>query len=77
MPEKDLGISAKIGARNMVRRPEDAHRAFGCPTVRTDIPMKKIKSVADYQNYGDEPEAIDILFPATFSEIGVTEAEFL
>jgi hypothetical protein len=39
--------------------------------------MPAKKSVADYQNYGDEPEAIDVLFPATFSEYGVTESEFL
>lgn len=39
--------------------------------------MKKRKSVADHQNYGDEPEAIDILFPATFTELGVTSFDFL
>lgn len=39
--------------------------------------MKKMKSVADHQNYGDEPEAIDILFPATFTELGVTEYDFM
>ena len=44
--------------------------------MRTDIPMKKMKSVADHQNYGDEPEAIDILFPATFTEYGVSETDF-
>jgi len=38
--------------------------------------MPKLKSVADHQNYGDEPEAIDILFPATYTDLGVTEAEF-
>ena len=62
---------------NVVRRPEDADRSFGCPTIRTDIPMKKLKSVADHQNYGDEPEAIDILFPATFTELGISEYDFM
>jgi hypothetical protein len=33
--------------------------------------MKQFKSVADHQNYGDEPEAIDILFPASNAEIGI------
>lgn len=61
----------------MVRRADDMQRSFGCPTVRTDIPMKKLKSVADHQNYGDEPEAIDLLFPATYTELNVTESEFL
>ena len=60
----------------MVRRPEDKNRSFGCPTIRTDIPYKEFKSVADYQNYGDEPEAVDLLFPSTFQEMGITEQDF-
>jgi len=63
MPDKDLGKSAKPNCSNTVRKPEDAHRSFGAPSIRTDIPLKVKKSVADYQNYGDEPEAIDLLFP--------------
>lgn len=47
-PDKDLGITTRIGCRNVVRKPEDANRAFGCPSVRTDIPMKTLKSVADH-----------------------------
>lgn len=71
VPDADLGRCMRPGSRNIVRRPQDADRAFGCPSVRTDIPMKSFKSVADHQNYGDEPEAIDILFPASNTEIGV------
>jgi hypothetical protein len=75
-PDTDLGKSTRPGTRNIVRRTEDENRVFGCPSVRTDIPMPKLKSVADHQNYGDEPEAIDILFPATYTELGVSEVEF-
>jgi hypothetical protein len=32
--------------------------------------------VADYANYGDEPEAVDLLFPSTFTELGITEFDF-
>lgn len=59
-----------------MRREEDVTRAFGCPTIRTDIPYKEKRSVADFNNYGDEPEAVDILFPSTFTEIGITEYDF-
>jgi len=59
-----------------VRKQEDANRAFGCPSVRVDIPFKEKRSVADYNNYGDEPEAVDLLFPATLSELGVCELDF-
>ena len=48
VPDSDLGKCTKPGSRNIVRRPQDADRAFGCPSVRTDIPMKQFKSVADH-----------------------------
>ena len=28
------------------------------------------------QNYGDETEAVDILFPSTFTEMGISEYDF-
>ena len=75
-PDKDLAKSTKANCTNNVRRPEDADRAFGCPTIRVDIPYKQVRSVADYANYGDEPEAVDLLFPSTFTEVGVEESDF-
>ena len=62
-PDHDLGRSKKTNCTNQVRRPEDSNRSFGIPTIRTDIPFKVKRSVADYGNYGDEPEAVDLLFP--------------
>lgn len=59
-----------------MRRPEDSNRSFGVPTIRTDIPFKVKRSVADYGNYGDEPEAVDLLFPQTSTELGITEYDF-
>lgn len=32
--------------------------------------------MADYSNYGDEPEAVDLLFPSTFTELGIEESDF-
>jgi hypothetical protein len=75
-PDVDLGTATKAGCRNVVRKPEDENRSFGAPTVRTDIPFKEKRSVADHQNYGDEPEAIDLLFPSTFTELGISEYDF-
>ena len=62
-PDFDLGRSKKMNCTNQVRKPEDSNRSFGVPTIRTDIPFKNKRSVADFGNYGDEPEAIDLLFP--------------
>lgn len=75
-PDKDLGVSIRVNCSNTVRKDEDNHRSFGAPTIRTDIPYKARKSMADYQNYGDEPEAIDLLYPATFTECGISEFDF-
>ena len=66
MPDKDLGKSIKPNCRNVVRKEEDRHRSFGVPTIRQDIHQPAKRSVADYQNYGDEPEAVDLLFPSNF-----------
>jgi len=76
LPDKDLGKSIKPNCRNVVRDEKDINRSFGCPTIRKDIPYKDFKSVADYQNYGDEPEAVDLLFPSNYSEIGIEESDF-
>lgn len=47
-PDIDLGKAVKIGCRNSVRKPEDQNRVFGTPTIRTDIPFKEKRSIADY-----------------------------
>jgi len=65
-----------MNCTNNVRKPEDKDRAFGYPTIRKDIPFKVVRSVADYANYGDEPEAVDLLFPSTFNELGIEESDF-
>ena len=75
-PDSDLAKSTKANCTNNVRKPEDQDRAFGCPTIRLDVPFKVVRSVADYANYGDEPEAVDLLFPSTFNEVGVEESDF-
>lgn len=73
MPDKDLGQCIKPGCKNEVRNKNDLNRVFGAPTIRMDIPFKEKKSMADHQNYGDEPEAIDLLYPNTFTELGISE----
>lgn len=49
-PDKDLGKSCKPGVSNVVRDFKDEKRSFGAPSVRKDIPNRKMKSVADPQN---------------------------
>ena len=47
-PDKDLGRCTKAGSMNIVRKPEDNSRSFGTPTIRTDIPYKEKRSIADF-----------------------------
>jgi len=47
-PDKDLGVSVRVNCSNNVRKLDDDIRAFGAPTIRTDIPYKARKSMADY-----------------------------
>lgn len=75
-PDEDLGKCTKSGCRNEVRCEADNERVFGAPSIRLDIPYKEKKSVADHQNYGDEPDAVELLFPNTFTELGITETDF-
>lgn len=38
----------KVGCRNVVRNDKDANRTFGAPTIRTDIPYREKRSIADF-----------------------------
>ena len=66
----DLGKSTTPGYRNVV-----TERAFGCPSIRTDIKRYSRSSVADCQNYGDEDQAANLLKPTLFSSLGLDIAE--
>jgi len=72
-PDKDLGKSIRPGWRNCA--PED--RVFGTPSIRDDIARPTLKSVADHQNYGDEHPASALLYPANYSDSGVSSDDFL
>ena len=54
-PDEDLGKSITPGFRNLAF----SDRAFGCPSIRSDIPAldPSKRSLADAQNYGDDVPA--------------------
>lgn len=74
-PDKDLGTTLRPGWRNQVA-PGDEERKFGVPGVRTDIAPPRTRSVADHQNYGDEPGAFTVMYPSKFAVNGVDELDF-
>ncbi len=47
-PDADLGKSLREGFRNTTRA-GDENRSFGIPTIRTDVRLPKLRSVANTQ----------------------------
>lgn len=72
-PDADLGKSLREGYRNIA--PED--RVFGAPSIRTDIPAPTKRSVSSTVNYGNEPDALQLLRPPKSVERGVHEAHYM
>ena len=72
MPDPDLGRSLQPGWRNITNET----RAFGVPNVRTDVPLPRIRSCADNQNYGDECDAKELLYPSDHAWKGVQPDDF-
>lgn len=72
MPDPDLGQTLQPGWRNITNET----RAFGVPNVRTDVPLPRIRSVADNQNYGDEADAKELLYPNGPAWKGVQPDDF-
>jgi len=67
MPDMDLGKSITPGFRNIARET----RAYGCPSIRTDLPKLARRSVADSQNYGDDVAAKDLISPPAYSDMNI------
>merc|ERR1711998_281010 len=72
MPDPDLGRTLQPGWRNITNEA----RAFGVPNVRTDIALPRQRSVADNQNYGDESDAKELLYPNSHAWKGVQPDDF-
>jgi len=74
--EESLGRATRHGYRNTTLTGDEG-RVFGVPTIRSDIEKPKMRSVADPNNYGDEPAAVGLLFPQRFADLGVENSDFL
>ncbi|MEW5318517.1 MAG: hypothetical protein WDW38_009733 [Sanguina aurantia] len=52
-------------------------QVFGVPSVRTDVALPKTRSVANTVNYGNEPDAMQLLAPSRSAERGVGDEHYL
>ncbi|KXJ08719.1 EF-hand domain-containing family member B [Exaiptasia diaphana] len=51
-------------------------RAYGVPTIRSDLAAPRIRRVGDRTNYGDESDAYGLINPSLYSNHGVYEKDF-
>lgn len=76
--DPNLGKSTRYGFRN---RPlnGDEGRAFGVPSIRFDVTKPQNTSLANtivnssHKNFGNDPCAIELLFPHCYGHYGLTE----
>merc|ERR1740138_538922 len=75
LPDQDLGRCTKPGRRNVTTET----RAFGVPSVRTDIPAPPPgqRSCGSTKAYGDDCSAAALLNPQRFDAKGIPDREFL
>ncbi|XP_006883468.1 PREDICTED: EF-hand domain-containing family member B [Elephantulus edwardii] len=64
-------ICAVVGAAPPVCCP-----IYGVPSVRSDIPVPRIRRISDRTNYGEDGNAYSLLYPTIFSQRGVFERDF-
>jgi hypothetical protein len=58
---RDHHYALKLKTLQPIER--DPNKTYGVPSIRSDSPLKKLKSVTDIKNYGDEPDEYDLLYP--------------
>ena len=54
----------------------DLNKTYGVPSIRRDLKAKTLKSVSDIKNYGDEPDAYDLLYPHPEAVRGIGDEDF-
>jgi hypothetical protein len=65
----------RLRAADNASRPV-ADRAFGCPTIRTDLTKPASRKVTNVNNYGDDANAGTLLYPSAYTASGVSDATF-
>eukprot|EP00201_Polytomella_parva_P013293 CAMPEP_0175053804 /NCGR_PEP_ID=MMETSP0052_2-20121109/9138_1 /TAXON_ID=51329 ORGANISM="Polytomella parva, Strain SAG 63-3" /NCGR_SAMPLE_ID=MMETSP0052_2 /ASSEMBLY_ACC=CAM_ASM_000194 /LENGTH=474 /DNA_ID=CAMNT_0016318399 /DNA_START=71 /DNA_END=1491 /DNA_ORIENTATION=+ len=75
-PDANLGKSLREGFRNMPRVGDENH-IFGTPSIRTDLSLPRRRGVADTRNFGNEPDALQLLRPPRSAERGVGDQHYV
>ena len=77
-PDVDLGrdVHWKNKIKSLQPSQRDVNRIYGVPSIRNDLPKKELKSVSDIKNYGDEPDAYELLYPHPEHSMGIDDCDF-
>ena len=77
-PDIDLGRDShyRNKLKNLQPSERDLNRAYGVPSIRNDLPLKKLKSVTDIKKYGDEPDVYELLYPHPENVNGIDDKDF-
>ncbi|NWV71361.1 EFHB protein, partial [Malurus elegans] len=57
--------------------PGSCYPLCGMPSIRSDIPVPRVRRLSDKTNYGDQGTGFAVLFPSVFSQRGVYERDLL
>merc|ERR1712176_504560 len=73
LPDDDLSRCTVPGRRNFLTQ-----KPFGVPTVRSDkvAPHPHKRSVANATNYGDDADAMSLIFPGKYQFQGIHDEDF-
>ena len=76
-PELDLGKSVINRSKLKSIQPLnlDKSRSFGVPSIRSDL-IRKVVSVSDQTNYGNENDTYDLLYPNPHCFKGLDNPDF-
>ena len=77
-PDVDLGRDYHYACKlkNLQPIERDPNKVYGVPTIRSDLKPKEVKSVCDLNNYGDEPDVYELLYPHPENVRGVHDEDF-
>ena len=77
-PDVDLGrdVHWKNKIKSLQPSQRDINRIYGVPSIRNDLPKKELKSFGDIKNYGDEPDAYELLYPHPEHYMGIDDPDF-
>ena len=77
-PDPDLGrdvhYAQKLKALQPIKR--DPNKVYGIPSIRSDLPKKDFVSVCDLNNYGNEKDAFELLYPHPCATRGLDDDDF-